>query len=62
MKFAGIPASQTASHGAASTPERAAKLLGWRAQVGFEDGMKRTIEWYRANRGHRAEHDPSRAG
>ena len=42
--------------------ERAAKLLGWRAQVGFEDGMKRTIEWYRANRGHRAEHDPSRAG
>ena len=42
--------------------ERAAKLLGWRAQVGFEDGMRRTIEWYRANRGHRAEHDPSRAG
>jgi GDP-L-fucose synthase len=42
--------------------ERAAKLLGWRAKVGFEDGMKRTIEWYRANRGHRAEHDPSRAG
>ncbi len=27
--------------------ERAAKLLGWRAQVGFEDGLKRTIEWYR---------------
>lgn len=30
--------------------ERAAKLLGWRAQVGFEEGLKRTIEWYRANR------------
>ena len=26
--------------------ERAASLLGWRAQVGFEDGLKRTIEWY----------------
>ncbi|HYD02270.1 MAG TPA: NAD-dependent epimerase/dehydratase family protein, partial [Phycisphaerales bacterium] len=29
--------------------ERASKLLGWRAQVGFEDGLKRTIDWYRAN-------------
>lgn len=29
--------------------ERAAKLLNWRAQVGFEDGLKRTIEWYRKN-------------
>ena len=26
--------------------ERAANLLGWRAQVGFEEGLKRTIEWY----------------
>jgi len=42
--------------------ERAAKLLGWRAQVGFEEGLTRTIEWYRGNRGHRASHDPSRAG
>jgi len=28
---------------------RAAKLLDWRAKVGFEEGLKRTIEWYRAN-------------
>ncbi|MFN7374811.1 MAG: GDP-L-fucose synthase family protein [bacterium] len=28
---------------------KAQKLLGWKAQVGFEDGLKRTIEWYRAN-------------
>ena len=26
---------------------RAAELLGWRAQVPFEEGLKRTIEWYR---------------
>lgn len=26
---------------------RAEKLMGWKAQVGFEDGLKRTIEWYR---------------
>ncbi len=29
--------------------ERAAKLLNWRAQVGFEEGLKRTIEWFRAH-------------
>ncbi|HZW06268.1 MAG TPA: GDP-L-fucose synthase [Phycisphaerales bacterium] len=29
--------------------ERADKLLGWRAKVGFEDGLKRTIDWYRAS-------------
>ncbi len=29
--------------------EKAAQLLNWRAQVQFEEGLKRTIEWYRAN-------------
>jgi GDP-L-fucose synthase len=29
--------------------ERAAKMLNWRAQMGFEEGLKRTIEWYRNN-------------
>jgi len=28
---------------------RAKELLGWEAKVGFEDGLRRTIEWYRAN-------------
>jgi GDP-L-fucose synthase len=42
--------------------ERAAKLLGWHAQVGFEEGLRRTIEWYRSNRGHRHSHDPSQGG
>jgi GDP-L-fucose synthase len=27
--------------------ERAQKLLGWKAQVGFEEGLKKTIAWYR---------------
>ncbi|MCE9619805.1 MAG: GDP-L-fucose synthase [Planctomycetes bacterium] len=27
---------------------KAASMLGWRAQVGFEEGLKRTIEWYRS--------------
>jgi nucleoside-diphosphate-sugar epimerase len=26
---------------------RAKKLLKWQAQVGFEEGLKRTIEWWR---------------
>jgi GDP-L-fucose synthase len=27
--------------------QRAKKLLGWKAQVGFEEGLKRTIDWWR---------------
>lgn len=30
--------------------KRAKKLLGWEAQVGFEDGLKRTIAWFRQHR------------
>jgi GDP-L-fucose synthase len=29
---------------------RAAEMMGFRAQVGFEEGLKRTIEWYRKER------------
>lgn len=29
---------------------RAKKLFGWSAQVPFEEGMRRTIEWFKANR------------
>ena len=25
------------------------RLLGWRPQIGFEDGIRRTVEWYREN-------------
>ena len=27
---------------------RAQKLMGWKAKVGFEEGLKRTIEWWRS--------------
>ncbi len=33
--------------------EKAAKLLGWKAQMPFEEGLKRTIAWYRENAGAR---------
>jgi dTDP-glucose 4,6-dehydratase len=29
---------------------KAQRLLGWRPQVTFEDGLDRTIAWYKANR------------
>jgi dTDP-glucose 4,6-dehydratase len=29
--------------------EKAEKLLGWRAQTPFEDGLARTVAWYREN-------------
>jgi GDP-L-fucose synthase len=32
---------------------RAAKLLNWRAEVGFEEGLRRTIEWWRGQSAHR---------
>ena len=41
---------------------RAEAMLGWKAAVGFEEGLRRTIDWYRGHRDHRATHDPSRAG
>jgi nucleoside-diphosphate-sugar epimerase len=29
---------------------RAKELFGWCAQVPFDEGMKQTVEWFRANR------------
>jgi GDP-L-fucose synthase len=31
--------------------ERAKKEFGFTAKVGFEQGLKETIEWYRGRRG-----------
>ena len=38
---------------------RAAEILNWKPSVSFEDGIRTTIAWYRANR-HDAERDPRR--
>ena len=29
--------------------DKAERLLGWRARTSFEDGLERTISWYRDN-------------
>jgi dTDP-glucose 4,6-dehydratase len=29
--------------------DKAARLLGWRAQTGFDEGLARTVGWYREN-------------
>jgi GDP-L-fucose synthase len=42
--------------------DRARAMLGWQAEVGFEEGLRRTIDWYRSNRSWRATHDPSATG
>ena len=31
-------------------PKRAEQVLGWRAQMDFTEGLRRTIDWYLANR------------
>ncbi len=31
-------------------PSRIKKILGWEPKIGFEQGLDRTIEWYRENR------------
>jgi GDP-L-fucose synthase len=31
-------------------PSRAARTLGWTAQMDFAEGIRRTVEWYRTNR------------
>lgn len=39
--------------------DRAEELLGWRAQVAFDDGLRRTLDWYRSHRdeAERSPHD-----
>ena len=31
-------------------PGRAASLLGWSARMDFREGLRRTVDWYLANR------------
>ncbi len=39
-------------------PSRAETLFGWQAEMPFEEGMRRTIDWYMNHR-HEAEREPS---
>ena len=33
----------------AGSTEKAERLLGWRARTSFEEGLARTVQWYREN-------------
>ncbi|MBI1304447.1 MAG: NAD-dependent epimerase/dehydratase family protein [Phycisphaera sp.] len=41
---------------------RARERLGWIARTDLDEGLRRTVEWYRCNREHRSGYDPSVAG
>ena len=41
---------------------RARDLLGWEAKVGFTDGLKETIRWWRDEGRHRERRTPAGAG
>ncbi len=54
---AGVRAAATHGPGKAGEQRRscldasaAARVLGWRPEVGIEDGLRRTLEWFRARR------------
>ena len=34
-----------------SSPEKAERLLGWKAQVSLEEGLRRSVEWMRGELG-----------
>ncbi len=48
IEFIGDRPGQVFRHTCDSTKIK--KLLGWEARTSFEDGMQKTIDWYKANR------------
>ena len=45
IRGAGVPAGEIDRQWVDAT--KLTELTGWRAQVGLEDGLRRTIDWYR---------------
>jgi UDP-glucose 4-epimerase len=54
LGFAGEPVHAPARPGEVRriylSAERARQVLGWTPRVGFEEGLRRTVEWYRSTR------------
>jgi UDP-glucose 4-epimerase len=44
-----VPAREGDYKGRIVSADKAARVLGWKARVQFEEGMRRYIEWYRAS-------------
>jgi len=47
LSFIGNRPGQVHRH--CSSTEKAKTVLGWEAKIGLEEGLERTIEWYKAN-------------
>lgn len=47
LKFTGDRPGQVARH--ISTTKKAQELLGWQAEIPFEEGLKEVIQWYKNN-------------
>lgn len=45
----GKPPSGRPEHELAADTETAAELLGWQSSISLEEGLQRTVAWYRAN-------------
>ncbi len=50
LSFIGDRPGQVRRH--ISSKEKAYNLLGWKAEISLEEGLKQTIEWYQKNRGY----------
>ena len=51
VKIEYVPARPGDFHGKTVSASKAKRELGWEPEIDFEEGMRRTIQWYKANSG-----------
>lgn len=44
------PSNQPETQGNVGISKKAEKVLGWKAKISLKEGIKKTVEWYKANR------------